>query len=246
MNTSTPGKTLIYRVCHDASVDYSGVPRFTHCDPRFDLTVDNGTARFELKKDYRTEGEARTDIAPFVDSWVVHAGLKYGPGNFDLEFEQAEGWRSSVSWSLETGTPTVSVGRNQYPRPPTGFDGSHSDVQTLYERYRRYRQGKDYLSAFAYFCLTVLEGQTGRPRRPKASERYRICKDLLDEVGKLSSEKGGDEARKVKGVDCPLSVDERRFLEAATVRMIQRVAEYHGNGASAEGLPIVHLADVDH
>ena len=241
MNTPCD-KALIYRVSHDEAVDYSKATPLEIDHPDFKLTVEDGKARFELKKDYPTEQDARAAVAPFIGSWEVDAGLTFGPGKFELEFDQAEGLSGSVSWSFSTGTPTLSVGKNSYPRPPTGFDGSHPDVRALYQRYKGYQGGEEGLPAFAFFCLTVLVGED---TRAEAAGRYGICREVLDQIGTLSSEKGGSQARKVGGINCPLSDADRRFLEAATVRLIRRLAEYHGNGQSADGLSKVGLDDID-
>ena len=94
----------------------------------------------------------------------------------------------------------------------------------------------------AYFCLTVLEwsvrDEPPEPRhqrrrfREKAAKEYGVDLAVLNEIGALSSEYGGVQARKADGVGKDLKPEERRFLDVATNRIIRRMAEraYNRNG----------------
>ena len=117
---------------------------------------------------------------------------------------------------------------------------SHPDVQTLHKRYRNFRDGGEDLPNFAYFCLTVLEYPFTSSKRKRAAASYDVDYAVLDRIGKLSSKKGGSGARKREGVDAPLTDEERRFLERATVRLIRRLAEHHPAKGS---LPTISMKD---
>ena len=147
-------------------------------------------------------------------------------------------------WHFSTSSPKVTVSPPTYPSPPTGIDSNNPDVQTLYLRYKNFRGGGESLPSFAYFCLTVLEHPFTPPQKGKrlrAAASYGIDVDVLDRIGELSSTKGGSGARKREGVDAPLTDDDRRFLERATVRLIRRLAEYH---ATQGGLSTISMKDV--
>ena len=92
----------------------------------------------------------------------------------------------------------------------------------MYDRLSGYYAGREPLPSMAYFCLTVfLSPFSGNRnvRRTAASAHYHIDKQVLDEIGDLSSEKGGpDSARKVGAMGSALSRKEERFLEAARVQ----------------------------
>ena len=65
------------------------------------------------------------------------------------------------------------------------------DVQTMYDRYMGYRQGREPLTTMAYFCLTILERSTKKNHsREVAAETYGIKLEVLNKIGHLSSEKG--------------------------------------------------------
>ena len=76
----------------------------------------------------------------------------------------------------------------------------------------------------AQFLLTVLEAAAGN--RSAASQRYGISNRVLDRVGVLCDSKGGDDARKAKGRDHPLTQQEKQFLEEVVRAMIRRAAEF--------------------
>ena len=235
---------LHYRVCHNESVDYSEAKPLVFDQPSFRVEVKDRKARFELKQHYASEDEARKLIDPFVKNWEFDAGLRRAPGFFRLEFDRAEIIDRSptkgvlhVSWSIRAGSPTVSVKAQvqpmTYPTAPSEINSDHPDVQTLYQRYESFCQGKEPLTSFAYFCLTMVEQSVGPGKglRQKAANVYGFGMPVLNKIASLSSTKGGSQARKALGANAPLAQDECRFLKRAIVRLILRVAEHH-RGAS--------------
>ena len=48
----------------------------------------------------------------------------------------------------------------------------------------------------AYFCLTILQGSGDRK---KAAKKYGIKLEVLNKIAQLSSERGGQQARKASG-----------------------------------------------
>ena len=111
------------------------------------------------------------------------------------------------------------------------------------KRYESFCQGKEPLTSFAYFCLTMLEQSVGPGKglRQKAANVYGFGMPVLSEIAKLSSNKGGSEARKASGTGDPLTQEECRFLKSAVVRLILRVAEHHGG---AGDLPKISIQDI--
>ena len=125
-----------------------------------------------------------------------------------------------------TLTARLTIGALSYPSPSSGLKIT-PDVQTLYDRYMGYRQGKEPLASLAYFCLTILERSTEKTNSRKvAAETYGVKLEVLKKIGHLSSEKGGQQARKAVGKDEDLTTQDRRFLEEAIKG---------GSGADSEG-----------
>ena len=244
---------LIYNVRHKESVDYGDARPLDFENDRFVVRVKCGKARFELKEHWATDQKARESVKPFIRDWEFDAGLRRHPDCFVLEFEKVEVidrkptpgvievHAAPIRFHFSFSSPKGTASPPTYPSPSTGIDSSHPDVQTLYERYRKFREGGEDLSSFAYFCLTVLEYPFTSSKRKRAAASYDVDYAVLDRIGTLSSKKGGSGARKREGVDTPLTDDERRFLERATVRLIRRVAEYHATKGS---LPTIGMKDV--
>ena len=255
---------LRYRVRHKESVDYGKAGPLAFEEDGFSVEVKDDRARFDLKQHYATEQEAREAVEPFIRDWEFDASLSGGPGCFRLEFDMPEIIdrrptpgaiavnASPARFHFEARPASVTAYRPAYPSPPPRIDSGHPDVQTLYERYKGFRDGNEPLTSFAYFCLTVVEqsvgpmtsrkrSRSGGRRRIAAASYYCIDVDVLQQIGKLSSTKGGTGARKREGVDTPLTDDERRFLQRATVRLIRRIAEHH---AANGNLPTISVKDV--
>ena len=123
-----------------------------------------------------------------------------------------------VGFGVSTASVAVTVTRPAYPPPPAGvtLNADDPDVSTMYNRLSGYYGGREPLQSMAYFCLTMLERHFTRSRREAAADFYNIDTAVLDEIGRLSSTKGGaTSARKAGGLGTELSHAESRFLEAA-------------------------------
>ena len=128
----------------------------------------------------------------------------------------------------------------KYPSPPSNI-GLNPDVELMHKQYMRWSQGREKMSAMAYFCLTILEWNADGNRQ-KAASKYLIEKRVLDKIGDLTANKGGSEARKAAGTSTPLSSQEHCFLQRAVQALIRRMAEKQH---SPEGqLPVIALTDL--
>ena len=230
---------LHYRVEHHDRVDYSRAEPLAFDTPEFLVGVNDQKARFELKQHYATEKDARWVVEPFIQNWEFDSSLYRDPDCLRFEFKGAEiidrrpssgvvhGRGMSARFKISIPPGKGKAYARIYPQPPTGIDSAHGDVQVLFQRYVRYKAGKELLTSFAYYCCTEIENVEGG--RKAAVSRYNVSSKLLERISKLSSIKGGTEARKADAVGFPLTQDERRFLERAVVRLIRRVAEYQAN-----------------
>jgi hypothetical protein len=140
---------LIYRVKHDASVNYEGaVPLEYDCDA-FTVRVKDGEARFEMKGNFETAEAAREEVEPFIRSCEFAAALENGPGEFELLFKNAQiEDRNPTPGTVHVSSgdivligisASVVVGRGRYPDPPEGI-AVDADVESMLARYSRYRQ----------------------------------------------------------------------------------------------------------
>ena len=247
---------LYYRVCHNKTVDYSRARTTVIDEDLFVVKIEDGAVRFGLRSFCATEAEARTIVDPFIRNWEFDAGLQHAPGDFRLEFDRSEivdrqpqasevrASASPIRFHFGLSSPTATVFRVRYPSPPSGIDSDHPDVQTLYQRYKGFREGKELLPSFAYFCLTAIEHSVGPGggNRERAACQYCIDEQLLRKIGCWSSTKGGKEARKERGLESPLTAEQRRFLERSIVTLIRRVAEYHSRNGN---LPRITVKEIN-
>ena len=249
---------LIYRVEHGKSVDYEEASPLSYDDdPRFHLTVEDNSARFELKEHYADVGEAREAIEPFIQHWEFETGVRWGPNSFSLLYTNAEIIDRNPSPS-EPGTRRVKVGghvlRNviaeasirlghpHYPPPPAGdsVDPNDDYVVKMKRRYDQYRLGRAKQPDVAYFCVTVLEVKYGS--LSAAAKACGISRNVLKEIKKLSSNKGGEDSRKAEGFDDEFTRQEKRFLNRALKEVIIRAAQVAADDSQI--LPQITMADL--
>ena len=238
---------LTYRIEHGRSVDFGKAEPLDHQEPGFRIRVEDDRVRFEFKDHYPTEREARKAIEGYIREWEFTAGLRWGPDAFSLKFLDSEIEHRNLPpgvlppISIRSGAPRMSItlrhGLPCYPQPPTGVKLT-PDVDSMYGRYMGYRQGKEPLTSMAYFCLTVLEKMGTK----KAVTEYRVSWNVLDQIRRLSSRKGGSQARKADGISDSLTTQESRFLEGAIRTLIERVGQKAHDADSS--YPEITLSDL--
>ena len=223
---------LLYRVEHGASVDYREAKPLRHDEPGFRVEINDGRARFEFKRHHATEQAARQAVEEYIRAWEFTAELQQGPDSFRLRFVRSEikdrnppPGMGALSVSARAGTPRATFAMTVvpacYPQPPVSQLDLTPDVESMHARFMGYRRRGEPLPGMAYFCLTILKYQLGK----KAVEHYRISKNVLSTIARLSTRRGGSEARKAEGKDRDLTDQERRFLEEATRALIGRAAQ---------------------
>ena len=202
----------------------------------FDVRAENGRVRIEFKTHYASEQEARSALEEsYIPNWEFDVGLVRGPNAFALRFERSQivdrnppPGPPPLRISARTGYATGSL--NLAPPTPPAFQEPPRDeikrtpsVESVFQHYLRHYRGAETLPAMAYFCLTVLDQMAGG--RDKAAAYFGISRNALAHIRKLSTEKGGDVARKAEGLDTPYSPDEKQFLRSAIKALIRRAAQ---------------------
>ncbi|MEQ8966765.1 MAG: hypothetical protein RID91_13130 [Azospirillaceae bacterium] len=241
---------LRYRIEHSDSVDFNKAEPLVHETELFELRVEAGAACFDMKEHFATEAEAREAVAPFITAWELDADLHDATDRFRLEFDRAEVIDrqptpgvihvDGLTIAIELGGDVkVHVGRHSYPKP-----GAHLSVnptvELMWDRYRRYVEGRTSITDAAYFCVTALEAAAGG--RSKIPTKFGISVEIIKQMGNLSSEKGGSEARKARGAGNPMSDAERRWLTEAIKLVLRRVAQVCANPSAVS--PALTKADL--
>ena len=247
---------LLYSVNHGKSHDYSKAVPLVRDEPDFRLEIKNNQARFEMKEHFATKNDARKAVEDYIRNWEFDACLKGGEDCFKLEFIKAiredrrptpgviTGDGGPVRVRVDISVAEGTVGHPEYPSPPSGVNFNDLDVKTIYQRYMGYRQSNEPLASMAYFCLSFLENMSGQnnDRRKAAAQKYQIDKTVLYKIGDLTSNKGGQGARKAVGANKDYTNRDRTFLDQAIMRIIQRVAEKAHN--PDDDLPEITFSDL--
>ena len=191
--------------------------------------------------------------------WEVLIGLEVEPDDLRFFFSHSEiidlspSDESTLSVNVQSSVHAhlvanveLQVSRHEYPSLPTHFLLT-PNVETMYYRFRAYRQNRESLTSMAYFCLTILESGEeyyGSKRRERVAEKYNIDFKVLKKLGDLTSERGDQlETRKYpkSGQLIPLKPVEKKWIEEVIKAIILRVGE--AEFSKEESLPILSLDD---
>lgn len=248
--------SIRYKVCTGQTVTYDSPPPISFSEPGFDGVLNGGILTITFKVHHATAGSAQANVNSFIRAWEIATAIESGPGVLSFEFIDANvverspppngshvlhGLAGSARITFSANA-TLSVVRHQYPSPPLNFAATPL-VELLWARYQNYQNGKDLLTTMGYACLSAVQSQAGG--RKKASNQYNVHIDVLDNLGKLTSDVGDElSARKFDGSSSrrPHSQSETNWIEFTVKTLIRRVAEYENDPTAL--MPQITLADL--
>ena len=254
---------LHYWVEHDESVDYEGASPFKYENESLQVCVKDKHVTIRPKEHYASEEEALEAVDIFVRNWEFDAAIDSGSSRFSLTYAGADRCDRDpaptppgvipLAGHLRSGPvrmrARLRVGRKSYPSPSSGpmLNVDSNVVQAMLYRLEKHLRGIEPLASMAYFCLTALEdsapkGKDKTSKDKRTRDHYGISVGVLNQVSRLSSEKGGSEARKGIGLGDDFTKEEKSFLVAAVRAFIRRVAEKET--FTKKCLPEVTLADL--
>lgn len=251
-------KALVYDLKTSGRLYFINPDSLEHEIDLFRFTLGSDIARFEMKEHFASEGEAKRAVESFIESWELLFALENNGRDVWLEFKSAEiidrnpsaEVQSLYAPSIQLGilvgaSAEITVGRQDYPRIPTHFVAT-LDVQTLWNRYKHYSDGKESLATMAYFCLKMAEHTVGG-NRDMAKKTLNISGKVLDTIQRLSNTRGNaNTARKFfqESILKPFTAKEKHWLQTAVRKMIQRVGE-HGAGAPLPKITMESLPEIE-
>ena len=140
-----------------------------------------------------------------------------------------------LSMSARTGPPKANlklrVGKAKFPCPPSGLelDSRNQTALAMLSRLDRYtRKGN---TRGDVILLPHSNGDSAPAAKRTTGTRkavrdyYHISVEVQTKVSALSSEKGGNEARKAEGLQQEFTNEEKKFLLTAVQSFTRRVAE---------------------
>lgn len=226
------------------NVDYDKAPPVKASNDYFEMKADNNEVCFSMKVHCSSEIEARKFTDEFLRNWEIIIGLEHDPDDIIFKFEHADIVdleplqksnninlkASSCEHILFSDSVTLHVSRGKYPHPPNNFVSS-PDIETMFMRYKAYREGRDKLLSMAYLILTIVQSRS--ETRKEAVDKYKIQREVLDKLGELTSTKGDEqEARKAPkdGMFKPLTSKERDWVISVCKLLIKQLGKYEHSG----------------
>lgn len=256
---------LHYWVEHDESVDYDDARPLEYENELFRVCINNRQVTIRPKVHYASEEEAREAVEIFIRNWEFDAALNLGGSKFSLRYSAADISDRNPTPSppgvvqlsvapirlghLQFSVQRLRIRTESYPSPPLGpmLEVDTQFVQAMLSRLERFQKGREPLASMAYFCLTTLRNNTPKGEGKASNDNqvrgyYAISRQVLKQVSRLSSERGGSEARKGGGLGKDFTNEEKRFLVAAVRAFIRRAAEKETNPGHC--LAEITLADL--
>jgi hypothetical protein len=233
-------ESLFYRLETDAGLQFGDPKAIDYETPAFDLRLEDGRLTVTMKEHYAPADEARYAVKPFLDAWEIDWALRKG-GRREMRFvyenanvvDRQPRPSDATLITIETrdmlmigSEAHVVLSVPAYPIPPSAFRVS-PDVETLFNRYEQYVQGREPLAGMAYACFTFIV-KNMYTSRGEASKKLNISDPVLKELGRLA---GGKGERKYPTAG-PYSGHEKAWLEVAIRLLIRRVGE-HAAGVQA-------------
>ena len=239
-------ESLRYRLKTSATTNYENPPVVEVIRNEFECHLDDGVLKCRMREHFPAVEEARRVVENFLRSWEIKTALELGRDEMRFQFEDSHVIDrnppppGSPKIVRVSGTANITSNisailhatRRKYPDPPTVFTVT-PDVETLWQRYNNYLDGKEPLPSMAYFCLTLIENKASRKgkkgKRKSAAKLFLIDEKILDTLGNLTTNRGDPKtARKVpeKGESMiALSDKEGKWIEAAVKILIRRRGE---------------------
>lgn len=244
--------SLEYELETDDSTSYRDPPPVELEADAFSLRLANGVLTVVLNRHFPLVEAARAEVDLFLRAWQLDVALRYGPGELRFVFKDAvvidrdpphPGQRHVIHLSavaIATASVTLHVARARYPEPPSRFRVT-PEVESMWQRYQGYRDGREPLLSMAYFCLTLL--QAGAGNLQQTALRFSIEIAVLRKLGELTSTRGDTtSARKLnqRSTLTPETAGEIAWIDAAVKALIRRVGEFN----PSHPLPLLTLSDL--
>ena len=250
-------KALHYRVIVGEDIDYDNAPPVSEITDEFDLSIDGDIAIFEMKKHYPAADEAKEVVDEYLRAWEILIGLEHDPDDLCFIFDRPDvidrspheteknivNLQARITASTATSNVHLHVSRDRYPPFPQNFIAS-LDAETMYHRYKAYRQNREKLTSMAYMCFTVLKTSAGG--LGKAAKQYYVSSKVLKKLSELSTTRGGTtEARKCTGTGTftPFNPKEKEWIVAVIKALIRRVGEYEYASSTGAELKQITMGD---
>lgn len=237
-------ESLLYSLRTDESLEFGVPPPLEHETDKLRLRLDEGVLTVWPKVNFASAEAAKDVVDAYLRAWEIHEATRNGQRRLRFEFESAnitdrdpppEGPRTA-EYVVSRFDTLRSVRRKperlgSYPAPPQTFTAS-PDVETMWQRYEGYLEGREPLLSMAYFCLTVLEhaarNAPGKSKLKKVRNAYGVDEKVLRELSRLSSTAGNRiSARKVdaQSQGVPLTRQEEDWVKRCVAVLIRRAGE---------------------
>lgn len=199
--------------------------------PDFDVEVTGTDITLKPNAHFSSKELARAASDPIMRAWEVKLAMEVATLDVTIKYKNTEVIDrnptpgvielQAEAIAMATAFAHASVRRtfNRFlPAPEAGFVFT-SDVKSLWQRYRAFKEGKEPLLSMTYFSLTLVVSMAENLKQ--AARALNIDEAILRKLGELSSNRGDQlSARKISARVQPLTALEEMWIEHAVRAMI--------------------------
>lgn len=231
---------LAYRIEFPKDITYANPPAVCVENAEFEGALKDGIFVVRMRAHYPDVQSAKAVVNPYLRGWEISSGLSNG-GRPILKFcftnaevidrapveHQSTQMHADILLEAVTLTATCDahLTKANYPEPPKDFVMSPL-LETLWNRYERYCQGRETLYGMAYFCFTAIVYDEPDGAVKKAASKYNIDRAVLGAITNFSSNLGGtsEGRKKQEGKDLvDATPAEYTWLQAVVPAIIRQV-----------------------
>jgi hypothetical protein len=215
----------------------------------FDCQLLSGTLTAAPRDDYADVDSAKDALEPGLRAWEAYCEIvdglpfrfRFSGSSIQAMDEHGPGAAKVVTQAdFAYAVEGMAVVRDSYP-PPSPLVSIEGPVTSqLRARWRALAEGRESLTACAYWLETKLETAFG-PGRKASAKTLGIEFKVLDRLGELSSADDAAHGRKAGQVGRTLTDNELGWLRAVGPVLIRRVLEHE---ASVQNLPVITMSDL--
>ena len=162
--------SLRYGLSAASGVTFQNPPAIEGDENDFKFRLSDSLLTVTLKSHFPTLETAKAVVAPFIRAWEIEQALLVPNRDYRFHFESGSVVdrnppkpgepltveAAAISLFMTAHDVTLHVGVIAYPNPPARFVVS-PDVETLWQRFTMYEDGREPIMSMAYACSTLFE-----------------------------------------------------------------------------------------
>lgn len=218
----------------------------------FDFTIKGSDITVKPRIHFADRDSVRAAVEPHIRAWELEAGIRLHIPRLQIVYQGTDVIDRAPTQGVNelnvesitsamTSDNVILIQRIAEHPPPADRDFTITpDVETMWQRYVGYLEGREPLLSMAYFCYTFLA--PGKKGHIMASKRLNTEKEVFKKLSELSSTRG--DALSGRKANLPhLTSEEYGWVDQTVRALIIQLAK-STSGPSADRLKMTDLPNL--